>query len=51
MNNTRGKNKLVQLLAFLILPLLITCAAKTIEAAGLRLIYSNDNLGELDGCG
>lgn len=32
---------------FILMPILGTSA----HAADLRLIYSNDNLGELDGCG
>jgi hypothetical protein len=51
MNNRRGKNRLIHLLALLALPMLMTFAGRTVEAAGLRLIYSNDNLGELAGCG
>ncbi len=53
MNNTHGKNKRVHLLPLLALVILVTLASGTVvtEAAGLRLIYSNDNLGELDGCG
>jgi hypothetical protein len=35
----------------LILPILLLLAAATANAAGFRLIYANDNLGELDGCG
>ena len=51
MNNNNGKNKRIQLLILLALAILMTFAAKTVDAAGLRLIYANDNLGELDGCG
>ena len=51
MNNKRGKNKRVQLLLLLALTILVTFAGKTADAARLRLIYANDNLGELDGCG
>ena len=51
MNNKNGKSKLVLLLTLLALVCLAPFAGKTAEAAGLRLIYSNDNLGELDGCG
>ena len=51
MNNINGKNKLILLLALLILPILMFGAGRTAEATGLRLIYANDNLGELDGCG
>jgi len=35
----------------LLLPLLALLAAVNAEAASFRLIYGNDNLGELDGCG
>jgi hypothetical protein len=38
-------------LILLALPILATFSAKATEAAALRLIYANDNLGELDGCG
>lgn len=51
MNNKHGKNKLIQLLTLLALVCLAPFAGKTADAAALRLIYSNDNLGELDGCG
>lgn len=51
MNNKNGKNKQVLLLALLALAILASFAAQTVDAAGLRLIYANDNLGELDGCG
>lgn len=51
MNNKHKKNKRVQLLTLLALVIMATFAGKTVEAAGLRLIYANDNLGELDGCG
>ncbi len=48
-NNSRGKNRLQPALAaFCLLALLSWGGA---EAAELRFIYANDNLGELDGCG
>lgn len=50
-HSTYERNKLVLILLLLMLPLLGTTAGRTAEAAGLRLIYSNDNLGELAGCG
>ena len=50
MNNKHGKNRL-QLLIVIALAILTTFAGETANAAGLRLIYTNDNLGELDGCG
>ena len=51
MNNEHRRNKRVLLLLILALAILTTFAGKTADAAGLRLIYANDNLGELDGCG
>ena len=39
------------LFVLLILPILVLLAGATANAAGFRLIYANDNLGELDGCG
>ena len=51
MNNKHRKNKPVQLLLLLALSILTIFSANTADAAGLRLIYANDNLGELDGCG
>ena len=41
-----------RMLSFLLmLPILVLLAGATANAAGFRLIYANDNLGELDGCG
>ncbi len=41
-----------RLLPFLLmLPILALLAGATANAAGFRIIYTNDNLGELDGCG
>ena len=51
MNNRHGKNKRLQLLPLLALLILASLAGTAVHATGLRLIYSNDNLGELDGCG
>lgn len=51
MNNKPRKNKHQQLLILLLLSLLVACAGTTVHATGFRLIYANDNLGELDGCG
>lgn len=48
--NNRRKNRLL-LLLLLLLPLLTSLGARPATAAALRLIYGNDNLGELDGCG
>jgi hypothetical protein len=51
MNTKHGPNK-KKLLAFLLLvPILALLAGGSANAAGFRLIYANDNLGELDGCG
>ncbi|MGD9947731.1 MAG: hypothetical protein AB7U29_04535 [Desulfobulbus sp.] len=46
-NNSRKKNRLF--LGLLLLSLIF--APLRVEAAGFRLLYSNDNMGELDGCG
>jgi len=43
----RQNSRYLPLLALLALCLVITPAT----AAPLRLIYGNDNMGELDGCG
>ena len=48
MNNRPRKNRLILLLTLL---LLASLAARPATAAALRLLYGNDNLGELDGCG
>jgi len=48
MNNTT-KNKNLLFLGLLVLSLLV--APLRVEAAEFRLIYNNDNMGELDGCG
>jgi hypothetical protein len=42
-------NKKTILAALLIVPILVLLAGQA--NAGFRLIYANDNLGELDGCG
>lgn len=39
------------LLLLLLLPALILSTGDRAMGAGLRLIYSNDNMGEMDGCG
>jgi len=49
MHTKRTRNKPTPLL--LVLLLLALLASTGAEAAGFRLIYANDNLGELDGCG
>jgi len=49
MHTKRTRNKPTPLL--LVLLLLALLAGTGAEAAGFRLIYANDNLGELDGCG
>jgi len=51
MNNTHPKNKSLPLLTLLALLVLAIFAGTTAQATGLRLLYANDNLGELDGCG
>ena len=52
MNNKHARNKPVQLLMLLLaLAILTTLVGTTAEASGLRLLYANDYLGELDGCG
>ena len=48
----RTKKRLTRPAALLLLlPLLALLAAPCASAATFRLIYGNDNLGELDGCG
>jgi hypothetical protein len=49
--NATKTNNLKFLLILLTLPLLLLSSFRSADAAGLRLIYANDNLGELDGCG
>lgn len=49
MHTKPTRNKPTPLL--LVLLLLALLAGTGAEAAGFRLIYANDNLGELDGCG
>jgi hypothetical protein len=51
MNKKHPPNKPRTLSFLLILPILVLLAGSAAEAAGFRLIYANDNLGELDGCG
>ena len=52
MNNTHGKNNWLQLLLFLVCFILVAAGVgTTVHATSFRLIYGNDNLGELDGCG
>ena len=51
MHSTYLKNKRHRFLFFLALVTLATLTAAPSHAIGLRLIYGNDNLGELDGCG
>jgi hypothetical protein len=45
----RPKNNPLLLACLALLFLLLSCAFA--EAAAFRLLYSNDNMGELDGCG
>ncbi|MDD2462676.1 MAG: hypothetical protein PHI97_01640 [Desulfobulbus sp.] len=47
--NSKTKKNSPLFLGFLLLSLLV--APLRVEAAGFRLLYSNDNMGELDGCG
>lgn len=50
--NTKHVPNRTKFLAFLlIVPILALFAGGSADAAGFRLIYANDNLGELDGCG
>jgi hypothetical protein len=51
MDNRHGKNKRLSFLFLLALPFLALSIGTTADAATFRLIYANDNLGELDGCG
>jgi hypothetical protein len=51
MNKRHALNRPRLLSLLLILPILVLLAGGRGEATGLRLIYANDNLGELDGCG
>jgi hypothetical protein len=49
MRTKKTVNRLAALLP--LLPLLVVLAASSAAAAPFRLIYGNDVLGELDGCG
>jgi hypothetical protein len=51
MNNRHGRNKRFAFLLILTLPLLALSFGTAAKAASFRLLYANDNLGELDGCG
>ncbi len=51
MEKKQRPSRLKQLPFLLMLPILVLLAGATANAAGFRLIYANDNLGELDGCG
>ncbi|WP_319587975.1 hypothetical protein [uncultured Desulfobulbus sp.] len=51
MDKKKPPNKPRILSFLLILPILALLVGSTANAAGFRLIYANDNLGELDGCG
>jgi hypothetical protein len=53
MHNNKKQSTIKQtiFLFFLILPFLTFLTWDQAEAAGFRLIYANDNLGELNGCG
>ncbi len=51
MNNRHGRNKRLSLLFLLALPFLALSIGTVAKAASFRLLYANDNLGELNGCG
>lgn len=52
MNNRSKINNPLILGLLLLLPLLgLLLSPLQAEAADLRLLYNNDNMGELDGCG
>ena len=51
MNKKHTPNRPKLLFFFLFLSILTLFTEGAADAAGLRLIYTNDNLGELDGCG
>jgi hypothetical protein len=51
MDKKKPPNKPRILSVLLMLPILVLLAGATADAAAFRLIYANDNLGELDGCG
>ena len=36
---------------FFLLSLLVLCIAAPAQATNFRIIFNNDNMGELDGCG
>lgn len=51
MNARHPANKTRILTLLLTASLMVLLVASRAETAGFRLIYTNDNLGELDGCG
>lgn len=51
MNSKPVKTKPRMLLPLAFLSLLILLPAGAVHAAALRIMYTNDVLGELDGCG
>lgn len=51
MNARHPANKARILTLLLTVSIMILLVASRAETAGFRLIYANDNLGELDGCG
>ena len=52
---TTTKNKTFKIKLFAIFLLMMcaagTCFTRPVQAASLRVIYNNDNIGELDSCG
>lgn len=51
MNAKHPMNKARILTLLLTASTIVLLVASRAETAGFRLIYANDNLGELDGCG
>ncbi len=51
MNAKHPTNKARILTLLLTAAIMVALAATRTDAAGFRLVYTNDNLGELDGCG
>jgi hypothetical protein len=51
MNTKHPANKGRILATLFIVPILVLFAGSRVHSAEFRLIYANDNLGELDGCG
>lgn len=50
--NARHLANKARILTFLLTAaILVALVVSRAESAGFRLVYANDNLGELDGCG